>query len=80
MPPSNPYPPQQPMPQPPPPRWVCEDVPVTYYGDQDVRYYNQTTLKTLNAKFLQSTTVLGDFSGQNSNTEKIYTYQGVCRL
>jgi len=70
-------------PQPPPyipPHEVCENVPVTLYGNQDVSYYNQTTVKTLSAQFLKNSSNIADFVGSRSNTDKIYTYQGVCRL
>jgi hypothetical protein len=69
--------------QPPPyipPHEVCENVPVTLYGNQDVSYYNQTTVKTLSAQFLKNSSNLADFVGSRSNTDKIYTYRGLCRL
>jgi hypothetical protein len=67
--------------QPPrPPHEICETVAVTYYGDQDVRYYYSTTTKTMIAQFVQGTDVLATFQGQDSKTDKIYTYKGICRI
>lgn len=63
-----------------PPREICENVPVTLYGDQDVSFFYRTTVKTLSAQFVKSQNSLADFVGTKSSSDKIYTYRSVCRL
>jgi hypothetical protein len=44
-----------------------------------VRYYYETTVKDISAKFLQGNINLADYQGQASGSEKKYTYQSMCR-
>jgi hypothetical protein len=62
------------------PREICEDVAIVEYGNQDVSYHTETTVKTLTFQFLQSNNSLGSFISQKSSSQKVYSYQGVCRL
>jgi hypothetical protein len=66
-------------PMPPPHVPTCTTQYVTQFGYRDVRYYNQTTDKDINASFVQGAKDLGDYQGHASSTQQIYTYQGVCR-
>ncbi len=70
----GPYPGPYPGPGP-----VCHPVWVTRYGYQNVRFYYETTTKDITASFIQSAKNLADYQGRASTTEKIYTYQSVCR-
>ena len=62
-------------PQPP----SCYPTWVTRYGWQNVRFYFETTTKDITASFVQADKSLADYKGTGSTTEKVYTYQSVCR-
>lgn len=68
---------------PPPPmggsRTVCENVPVTHYGYQDVRFYYVYTTKDMIANFAKGSTLLAQYTGRHTKSDKIYTYQSICR-
>lgn len=70
----GPYPPQYYGPQPP----VCHPIWVSRPGNMPVRYFYETTTKDIKAGFVQAEKSFGDYQGQSSRTEKIYTYQGIC--
>ena len=62
-----------------PPVPSCHTVWVTRYGWQYVRFFYETTTKDITTTFVQPTKTLADYKGTSSETEKIYTYQSVCR-
>jgi len=62
----------------PPHQPVCHTVWHTRPGWQQVRYFNRTTLRDIDANFLQAGKTLGGFKGASSQTQRIYTYQGPC--
>lgn len=57
---------------------VCHTVWVSRPGWQDVRYYYETTLRDIDANFVQAGTALANYKGHSSQTEKVITYQGRC--
>ncbi|OGS49481.1 MAG: hypothetical protein A3J79_13355 [Elusimicrobia bacterium RIFOXYB2_FULL_62_6] len=57
---------------------VCHPVWVSRPGSQHVRYFYETTTKDIKAGFVQGEKTFGDYQGQSSRTEKVYTYQGHC--
>lgn len=63
---------------PPPHQPVCHTVWYTRPGWQQVRYFNRTTLRDIDANFVQAGKTLGGFKGASSQTQRIYTYQGPC--
>jgi len=63
-----------PMPHPP----VCQTIWVTRPGNMYVRFYYETTIRDINASFMQAAKSLGEFQGRASSTEKVITYQGQC--
>lgn len=56
----------------------CHTVWVSRPGSMFVRYYVETTLRDINAKFVQGEKNLADYQGKASSSERIYTYQGTC--
>ncbi len=67
-----------PNPGPVPHTPVCNTVWVNRPGNMYVRFYYETTLRDINASFMQAGKSLADFQGHASSTEKIITYQGQC--
>lgn len=57
---------------------VCNTVWVTVYGNQQVRYFLETTNRDLTANFVQAGKNLGTYTGKSSETRRVYTYQGQC--
>lgn len=75
-----PYPGYYPGPYPGPnPVPVCHTVWVNRPGYMYVRYYYETTLRDIAARFVQGGKNLADYQGHASNTETIYTYRSECR-
>ena len=74
----GPHPGPMPGPVPPPHTPTCSTIWVTQYGNQNVTYHYQTTTRDLNASFVQGAKTLGTYTGQSSDTQKIYTFQGQC--
>ncbi len=62
-----------------PPAPNCHPVWVTRIGRQYVRFFYETTTKEITAGFVQADKDLADYKGSSSKTEKIYTFQSVCR-
>ena len=56
----------------------CHTVWVSRPGTMFVRYYIETTLRDINAKFVQGEKTLAGYQGNASSSERIYTYQGTC--
>jgi len=56
----------------------CSTVWVSRPGSMFVRYYEETTLRDISAKFVQGDKTLAGYKGLASNTERVYTYQGPC--
>jgi hypothetical protein len=72
-----PYPPgYHPGPYPGP---NCHTIWVTRPGYQYVRYYYETTVRDITARFLQGDKTLADYQGKASSTEQKYTYRDACR-
>jgi len=57
---------------------VCHTIWVSRPGWMDVRYYYETTLRDIDANFVQVGTALANYKGHSSQTEKVITYQGHC--
>ncbi|MDO8803964.1 MAG: hypothetical protein Q7R35_06015, partial [Elusimicrobiota bacterium] len=56
----------------------CHTVWVSRPGSMFVRYFIETTLRDINAKFVQGEKTLAGYQGKASSSERIYTYQGTC--
>ena len=67
-----------PVPGPVPHTPVCNTIWVTRPGNMYVRFYYETTIRDINASFMQAEKNLGDFQGRASSTEKVITYRGQC--
>ena len=65
----------------PPPHYtpVCHTVWVNRPGQRYVRYFVETTLRDIDASFVQAGRNLGSFKGHSQQNETIYTYQSDCR-
>lgn len=57
---------------------VCNTVWVSRPGSMYVRYFVETTLRDISAKFVQGEKSLAGYQGHASSSERIYTYQGTC--
>ncbi len=66
-------------PPPPPHQPVCHTVWMDRPGTMYVRYYLETTLRDLKAGFVQEGRTLASYTGNSSETRRMYTYQGPCR-
>jgi hypothetical protein len=66
-------------PMPPPYTPVCNTVWVNRPGTMWTRFYMETTLRDINANFIQAGKNLGAYTGHSSETRKVYTYQSQCR-
>jgi hypothetical protein len=62
-------------------RRVCNQVAYTRYGYRDVEYRFETIEKDIDLRFVvpRSRSIVADFQGQDSQTNKIYQYQSRCR-
>ena len=58
----------------------CFDETITHYGTQEVEYHNDYTDRDINIDILKPGTeeVVGNFSGQDHDSDKVYDYQGRC--
>lgn len=56
-------------------RWVYYDV----HGQREVRYIVRDTTQVLSFDLLNSTASVASFNGTKNSTDRIYTYQGMCR-
>ncbi|MDO8804693.1 MAG: hypothetical protein Q7R35_09675 [Elusimicrobiota bacterium] len=56
----------------------CHTVWVSRPGTMFVCYFIETTLRDINARFVQGEKTLADYQGKASSSERIYTYQGTC--
>lgn len=65
-------------PPPPPYQPVCSTVWVTRPGQRQVRYYIESTLRDIDAGFVQAGKTLGSFKGHSQQDRTVYTYQGQC--
>lgn len=65
----------------PPPHYtpVCHTQWVTRPGQRYVRYFIETTLRDIDASFVQAGKTLGSFKGHSKQNETVYTYQSDCR-
>jgi len=63
---------------PPPHTPTCYTQWVNRPGNRQVRYYIETTLRDIDASFVQSGRTLGGFKGHSTQNETVYTYQGQC--
>lgn len=52
---------------------------VTRPGTRYVRYFIETTLRDIDAGFVQNGKTLGSFKGHSAQNQTIYTYQSDCR-
>lgn len=61
---------------------VCEDVEVTIQGKKFVKYYYKYTDKFLELEVTKpnSSVILGEYSAQSNDVDKIYTFQGPCKI
>lgn len=57
---------------------VCNTIWVSRPGNQQVRFYYETTTRDINTNFVQGEKTLANFVGQASDTRKVNTYQGSC--
>ncbi|MEI7528245.1 MAG: hypothetical protein WCK76_04815 [Elusimicrobiota bacterium] len=48
-------------------------------GNRYVRYYEETTLRDINADFVKAGRKAANYKGHSSQTRNVYTYQGECR-
>jgi|GEM_PF-1593823 hypothetical protein len=62
-------------------RQVCNRIPVTRYGHQRVEYRYQYTERELYLELVkpQNTQSVADYNGRDRDTQKIYSFQGICR-
>lgn len=60
----------------------CKDESVLVSGIKDVRYYTRSTTVSANASLHspQDQSVIAQFSGAKYDSDKIYTYQGLCMI
>ena len=58
---------------------VCYTNWVTRPGQRYVRYFVRSTLRDIEANFLQNGKTLGSFKGGSKQNETVYTYQSDCR-
>ncbi len=58
---------------------VCYTTWVTRPGQRYVRYFVRSTLRDIEANFLQNGKTLGSFKGGSKQNETVYTYQSDCR-
>lgn len=65
-------------PPPPPYTPTCYTTWVTRPGQRQVRYYIETTLRDIDASFVQNGKNLGAFKGHSQQDKTVYTYQGQC--
>lgn len=63
----------------PPHTPVCYTQWVTRPGTRYVRYFIETTLRDIDAGFVQNGKTLGSFKGHSAQNETVYTYQSDCR-
>lgn len=70
----GPYPGQYGQPHTP----VCYTQWVTRPGTRYVRYFIETTLRDIDAGFVQNGKTLGSFKGHSVQNETVYTYQSDC--
>lgn len=61
-------------------RRVCEDVTVTHYGYKDVSYHYEYTDNSIAFSLLDSVSgeEVGSYSGNKSDSRKVYDYVGPC--
>jgi len=61
-------------------RQVCDRIPVTIYGRQDVEFRYSYTDRSLELELTvpRSDEIVGDYNGQDRETNKVYLYQGRC--
>lgn len=57
---------------------VCNWVPVNYYGQQYVEYFNRVTHQSLQTNFTDISDSYAQFQGDRNFTEKIYLQKGAC--
>lgn len=50
----------------------------TVYGHRDVEYYLKTKDQDVQVSIMDGNTAVADFSGQDSYTYRVYTYEGFC--
>jgi hypothetical protein len=60
---------------------ICEKKIVTHVGQQEVEYHYKNSTTTTKLQFVSSeqAQLLGNFVGYSHESDKIYTYQGLCR-
>ncbi len=57
---------------------VCHQRPVSRPGYQDIRYFDETTERTLHAVFANASASVAEVNGHSMFTQRRTTYQGIC--
>ncbi len=62
-------------------RHICERIAYNRPGQQFVEYHFVTTERDIDLKFVtpRSNSIVGDYQGHDTQTEKVYQQQGICR-
>ena len=48
-------------------------------GSRNVEYFNRTKEQDLTLRLMDGEKEVADFSGENTSTYRVYTYEGICR-